>query len=86
MRQRTESAFEEKNDTVDDKGKDQSINKYEGKRMIVESDGVNYHCGECYLNPGFAKRFVGKEVVLVNVQQNGNWKTKSIYPYYAEIS
>ncbi len=87
MRERTKAALEEGRGDNEDNSEiiSSDYSKYEGKRIVVECDGENYHCGECYLNPGFAKRFVGKEVVLVNVQKNGNWKTKQIYPYYAEI-
>ena len=62
-----------------------TIEEYEGKKMVVEYDGENYHCGECFLNPGYARNFFGKEITLTKVKANGNGRTKSKYPYYAEI-
>lgn len=61
------------------------LEDYEGKEYIVEIDNGNYHCKECSLNYKIAKEYVGKKVILYDVQKNGNSKTSSLYPLYANI-
>jgi hypothetical protein len=56
---------------------------YEGK--IAQDSNNNYYCGEYSLNPTYVeKKFkVGDQIRITQEDQNGNFKTKHLYPKYA---
>lgn len=60
------------------------VSDYDGKVFPIEQDeNGNCHCGDCILNWGDAKEYVGKQVRLSNIKPNQKENTKIQYPIRA---
>ena len=60
------------------------VSDYDGKVFPIERDeNGNCHCGDCILNWGDAKEYVGKQVRLSNIKPNQKENTKIQYPIRA---
>lgn len=57
--------------------------KYINKEFVPEKDNQgNWHCGECVVR---IQSWDISKVIITNIRNNTNSKTKAKYPYYAQF-